>query len=203
MDVNSKQRRRHSAKFKAKVLCPQRFRCGARCDLRLLRRARRAVSHRVPRRSEQRPQRLAGTLVRDEYKAYDSVLSAAPDHMAAGCLAHARRKFDEPSRDGGRSAVVTEALQHIARIYRAEREIVSMTPDERLAGRLGGTRPLWEQLHAYLMLKRGQVPDGSATAKADYSLNPPVIFGWAQHPSVVPSSRPPLAMCAMPRSPTF
>lgn len=34
------------------------------------------------------------------------------------------------------------------------------------------SRPLWEQLHAWLALERGHVPDGSATAKAiDYSLN--------------------------------
>ncbi|MEB0113693.1 IS66 family transposase [Variovorax sp. RTB1] len=113
-----------------------------------------------------------GTLVRDEYKAYDSVMSAVPDRMAAGCLAHARRKFDELLRDGGHSAVATEALQHIARIYRLERELASMTAEDRLAGRLNGTRPLWEQLHAWLRLERSRVPDGSATAKAlNYSLN--------------------------------
>ncbi len=113
-----------------------------------------------------------GTLVRDEYKAYDSVMSAVPDRVAAGCLAHARRKFDELLRDGGKSAVATEALQHIARIYRVERELAWMTADDRLAGRLTGTRALWEQWHAWLGLERGRVPDGSATAKAiDYSLN--------------------------------
>jgi transposase len=113
-----------------------------------------------------------GTLVRDEYKAYDSVMSAAPDRLAAGCLAHARRKFDELLRDGGKSAVATEALQHIARIYRVERELASMTAEDRLRGRRNGTRPLWDGLHAWLGLERGRVPDGSATARAiDYSLN--------------------------------
>jgi len=113
-----------------------------------------------------------GTLVRDEYKAYDSVMSAVPDRIAAGCLAHARRKFDELLRDGGKSAVATEALQLIARIYRVERELGSMTADDRLAGRLAGTRALWEQLHTWLEVERGRVPDGSATAKAiDYCLN--------------------------------
>ncbi|MCB4363316.1 transposase [Hydrogenophaga taeniospiralis] len=33
----------------------------------------------------------------------------------AGCLAHARRKFDELLREGGKSAVADEALQRIAR----------------------------------------------------------------------------------------
>lgn len=35
--------------------------------------------------------RWRGTLIRDEYKAYDSVIGAEPERIAAGCLAHARR----------------------------------------------------------------------------------------------------------------
>ena len=113
-----------------------------------------------------------GTLVRDEYKAYDSVMSAAPDRVAAGCLAHARRKVDELLRDGGKSAVATEALQQIARIYRVDRELASMTAEDRLRVMRSGTQPLWEALHAWLGLERDRVPDGSATARAiDYRLN--------------------------------
>ena len=34
------------------------------------------------------------------------------------------------------------------------------------------SKPLWEELHAWLQIERGRVPDGSAIAKAiDYSLN--------------------------------
>ena len=36
----------------------------------------------------------AGTLVRDEFKGYESVLKQ-DGRTGAGCLAHARRKFDE------------------------------------------------------------------------------------------------------------
>lgn len=113
-----------------------------------------------------------GTLVRDEYKAYEQVIGAEPDRTAAGCLAHARKKFDELLRDDGRSAVATQALQHIAQIYRVERELATLTSEERLAGRNALTRPLWEKLHAWLRLERDRVPDGSATAKAlNYRLN--------------------------------
>lgn len=113
-----------------------------------------------------------GTLVRDEYAAYDAVITAQPARIAAGCLAHARRKFDELLRDASKSAVAVEALQRIAQIYRAERELAAMSAPERLAARQSITRPLWEQLHAWLKLERGRVPDGSATAKAlNYSLN--------------------------------
>ena len=113
-----------------------------------------------------------GTLVRDEYAAYDRVMVAQPGRIPAGCLAHARRKFDELLRDAGNSAVAVEALQRIAQIYRIERELAEMPTEERLAGRMNIARPLWEQLHAWLRLERGRVPDGSTTAKAlNYSLN--------------------------------
>ncbi len=116
--------------------------------------------------------RWRGTLVRDEYKAYDSVISAEPERLAAGCLAHTRRKFDELLREGGRCAVATEALQRIAQIYRVERELAALTAQARLDSRQALTRPMWEQLHAWLKLERSRMPDGSATARAlNYSLN--------------------------------
>jgi transposase len=113
-----------------------------------------------------------GTLVRDEYGAYDSVLDANkhPGRIAAGCLAHARRKFDELIKHNA-SVVAPEALRRIAEIYRVERELVGMGAAERLAMRKEATEPLWESLHAWLQVQRAKVPEGSATAKAlDYSL---------------------------------
>lgn len=116
--------------------------------------------------------RWRGTLVRDEYKAYDSVIGAEPKRFAAGCLAHGRRKFDELLREGGHSAVATEALQRIAQIYRVERELAALPVQARLDSRQAVAKPLWDQLHAWLQLERTRVPDGSATANAlNYSLN--------------------------------
>ena len=113
-----------------------------------------------------------GTLVRDEYKAYDSVMSAEPGRTAAGCLDHARRKFDELLLDSGKSAVAEEALRRIAQIYRLERELSTLTSDERLSRRSNDAKPLWADLHAWLRLERSRVPGGSSTAKAlNYSLN--------------------------------
>lgn len=114
-----------------------------------------------------------GTLVRDEYSAYDSVVDAktCPGRIAAGCLAHARRKFDELIKSNA-SMVAPEALRRIASIYRVERELVGLSGDERLAMREALTKPLWKELHVWLQLERGKVPDGGATAQAiDYSLN--------------------------------
>ena len=92
--------------------------------------------------------------------------------MAAGCLAHARRKFDELLLDSGRSAVAEEALRRIAQIYRLERKLSELTCEERLASRRNDAKALWADLHEWLRLERARVPDGSATAKAlNYSLN--------------------------------
>jgi transposase len=113
-----------------------------------------------------------GTLVRDEYGAYDSVLDERnhPGRIAAGCLAHARRKFDELIKHNA-SAVAPEVLRRIAEIYRVERELADMSAADRLAARKQATEPLWKNLHAWLGLERAKVPDGSAAAKAlDYSL---------------------------------
>lgn len=100
------------------------------------------------------------------------MIGAAPDCLAAGCLAHARRKVDKVLREGGRSAVATEALQRIAHIYRVERELAAFSVQARLDNRQAITKPMWEQLHAWLQLQHARVPNGSATAEAlNYSLN--------------------------------
>lgn len=65
---------------------------------------------------------LGSTLVRDEYAAYKTLIIAQLGRIPIGCLARARRRFDELLRDGGTSAVADEALQGLAQIYRLELE---------------------------------------------------------------------------------
>jgi hypothetical protein len=114
-----------------------------------------------------------GTLVRDEYAGYDSALDPKswPGRVGAGCLAHARRKFDELLKAGGGSSVADEVLRRMARIWRLERELAGMEAPQRLAARQELAKPLWQDLLEWLQLERARVADGGATAKAiDYSL---------------------------------
>lgn len=112
----------------------------------------------------------SGTLVRDEFAGYESVIKLH-DRKAAGCLAHARRKYDELIKDN-RSPVALQAVQRIAWIYRIEREARDLSVAQRLAVRQDRSKPLWDEMHLWLQLERQRVPDGSGIAAAiDYSLN--------------------------------
>ena len=111
----------------------------------------------------------SGTLVCDGYKAYESVFKLNA-RIEAGCMAHARRKFDELIKEN-QSPVATQAVQRIAWLYRIEKEARELPEHERLAMRQARGKPLCEELHVWLRLERQRVPDGSAIAGAiDYSL---------------------------------
>lgn len=110
-----------------------------------------------------------GTLTCDDYAGYDIVFRRE-GCIEAGCLAHARRKFDEMARANA-SPVAAQAIQRIARIYRVESQAREMTAADRLAHRKQFARPLWDELKAWMVRERGRVPDGGGIAAAlDYSL---------------------------------
>jgi transposase len=68
--------------------------------------------------------------------------------------------------------VAAKAIQRIAWLYRIEADARPLSAEQRLLARQQRSRPLWEELHAWLELERTRVPDGSAIARAiDYSLN--------------------------------
>ena len=110
-----------------------------------------------------------GTLTCDDYGAYDVVFKFE-QRIEAGCLAHARRKFDELMKAGS-SAMATPALQRIAELYRIEQEMTELSAEARLAVRQTRSQPLWDALHAWMTVERKRVPDGGGAAGAlDYSL---------------------------------
>ena len=115
-----------------------------------------------------------GTLVCDQYAGYGPVLDPAlqPGRQAAGCAAHARRKFEElTTRGASASPVALQAMQRWARIYHVERLLADMTAEERYAGRQSMSRPLWEELRVWLQLERTRVAGGAIAQAIDYSLN--------------------------------
>jgi len=110
-----------------------------------------------------------GTLTCDDYSAYD-VIFRREGSTEAGCLAHARRKFDKLVKANA-SPIAAQAIVRIARIYRLESQAREMTVEARLAHRQRYTQPLWEELHAWMKQERARVPDGGGVAAAlDYSL---------------------------------
>jgi transposase len=111
----------------------------------------------------------SGTLTCDDYGGYD-VIFRREGCIEAGCLAHARRKFDELAKANA-SPVAMQAIVRIAKIYKVEGQTREMTPEARLAHRQQHARPLWDELHAWMTLERARVPDGGGIAAAlDYSL---------------------------------
>ena len=112
-----------------------------------------------------------GTLVCDDYKGYEPVFKLGR-RIEAGCLVHARRKFEELIKNGHASAVADEAMRRLAWIFWIEKQARDVSALERLAIRQDQTRPHWDQLHEWLCGERKRVPDGSGIAGAiDYSLN--------------------------------
>jgi len=110
-----------------------------------------------------------GTLSCDDYGGYDIVFKRE-GCIEAGCLAHARRRFDELAKANA-SPVAMQAIQRIARIYHVESQAREMTVEARLAHRQQFSQPLWDGLHAWMTLERTRVPDGGGIAAAlDYSL---------------------------------
>ncbi len=110
----------------------------------------------------------SGSLVCDDFSGYKQLMVQGVTEV--GCLAHARRKFFD-LHTAHKSPVAQRALEHIAQVYEIERELKAYSSDERQRGRRERSKPLLDALHAWLLLTRQKVTDGTATAKAlDYSL---------------------------------
>ena len=105
-----------------------------------------------------------GALVVDAYGGYDATMSLA-GRVTANCLAHARRKFDELVKANA-SPVAAQAIGRIAWLYRVQADARALSCEQRLQMRQERSKPLWQELHAWLQLERTRVPDGSAIAKA-------------------------------------
>ena len=80
-----------------------------------------------------------GTLVCDDYKGYEPVFKLGK-RIEAGCLVHARRKFEELIKNGHASPVAEEAIRRMGWIFWIEKQARAASPADRLAIRHDQTR---------------------------------------------------------------
>ncbi len=109
-----------------------------------------------------------GALVGDDYVAHKQLFTQGI--VECGCMAHARRYVFELHANH-KSQLAAQALACIGQLYEVEREVNRLPADERQTLRQATSRPLADALHAWMVLQRQRITDGSATARAlDYSL---------------------------------
>jgi transposase len=112
----------------------------------------------------------SGKLVCDDYSGYKALFERGV--IEVGCMAHARRKLHDLYANH-RSEIAEEGLRYFSALYEIEREARERKLDAagRHLLRQQRAKPVAEALRQWLTRQRGQVPDGSATAKAiEYSL---------------------------------
>ncbi len=130
--------------------------------------------HYAPTRSAQVPVELldgyAGYLQVDGYEGYNAVCHN-PDITRVGCMAHARRKFDEAVKAQGKgnkakAGKAHQGLASIQQLYRIEHDIKDLSAQQRHQHRQEKAKPLSEKLHIWLENSLPQVPPKSATGMA-------------------------------------
>ena len=128
-----------------------------------------------PSRSQQVPIRLLqgfkGHLQSDGYQGYAQVC-AQNDLIALGCWAHIRRKFDEARKappttnSKKKTSLAAVAPKRIQALYRIERDIKTLPTAERLRISALRSKPLLDDLRAWLDQHSSLVPPTSAQGKA-------------------------------------
>jgi transposase len=125
-----------------------------------------------PDRGAEVPKRLlagfTGYLQTDGYDGYNAVV-AVNGLVHVGCMAHARRKFDEAVKAQGKKQPAAKAhrgLALIRKLYRVEKQARTLTPEDRHAHRQRHAQPILDELRSWLDEALPQVPPTSATGKA-------------------------------------
>ena len=109
-----------------------------------------------------------GYLQTDGYDGYNAVV-AVNGLTHVGCMAHARRRFNDAVKAQGRIRKRGKAhrgLSLIRKLYRVEGQARKLTPDERYAHRQQHARPVLDEMRAWLDDALPQVTPSSATGKA-------------------------------------
>jgi hypothetical protein len=136
-------------------------------------------------RSAEVPKRLfegyEGVLQTDGYEGYGAI-GREPGIIHVGCWAHARRKFTDALKVGGknrkkgakRSTKQSKAeagLRFIQKLYAIERQVKDASPEERYRVRQDRSLPIVADLREWLDVSLGAVVPQSLTGKALAYLN--------------------------------
>ena len=107
-----------------------------------------------------------GTLQTDGLASYECLESEKVDHV--GCNMHARRRFEQASKDGAKSGKTLAAvgMSFYKKIYDLEEEIKSKSPEEKKQARDEIAKPLFIETKAWVELHRPKVPDKSKIGDA-------------------------------------
>jgi transposase len=117
-----------------------------------------------------------GVCVTDGYQVYHTLDKERDDLTIAGCWAHARRRYDEavkalPEKDQ-KSSLAYLALKQIQAIYREEKRLSELSPEERLKLRQVSVKPLVEAYFVWVKEHIGKVLSKSKTWSGfNYSIN--------------------------------
>jgi len=117
-----------------------------------------------------------GYVQTDGYQGYN-ILEDQQDIILLGCMAHARRKFDEVvkanRKSGNKKRLAAEtALDYIRQLYAIEKEAKELTPDERYLMRQEKAKPIMEAFGDWLRETYPQTPPKGLLGKAiKYTLN--------------------------------
>ena len=109
-----------------------------------------------------------GILQVDAYAAYNRLADPARDGgpvTLAYCWSHLRRRFYEIAQ-GGNAPIAEEALERLGALYRIERTIRGQAPEQRRQARHDQSKPLVDELRAWLETKLAKVSGGSKIAQA-------------------------------------
>ena len=111
---------------------------------------------------------FAGFVHADGYSGYEKLISVT----LVGCWAHARRKFVEAisilpkEKHHDPTNLANIALKHISELYKIERELHDVSPDEREIARNERSKPILEKFKVWLDRESGLTLPKSTLGKA-------------------------------------
>ncbi|QNU68927.1 IS66 family transposase [Ruminiclostridium herbifermentans] len=114
-----------------------------------------------------------GYLCTDAYQSYDGLDGV----INIFCNAHARRKFDEalkslPKEAADKNCVAKEGLKFFEELYKIEKVLHNVSPEERYEKRLEKSKPILDKFYEWLKYQRPRVTPKSTIGQAiNYCIN--------------------------------